>query len=84
MELDGVLLGWLTVFSLTLTLVSLLAYKRLENQRFLVVAGAFGLFFLRVLGQTLDYFDKAEFALEAQLVLDMLVLSLFFLAVWKK
>lgn len=84
MELDGILLGWLTVFTLVLVSISLIAHRRLENPRFLVVAGAFGVFFIRILGLTLDYFDELDFSLAAQLVLDALALTLFFAAVWKK
>ncbi len=84
MELDGVLLGWLTVFALTLTAIALMAYRRLENPRFLFVGGAFGVIFIRVLCQTLDYFDKVDFCLAFQLILDTIALLLFFLAVWKK
>ncbi len=84
MELDGVLLGWLTVFTLVLVLISLMAYRRLENPRFAIVAAAFGVFFVRILGLTLDYFDELDFSLAAQLILDALALTLFFAAVWKK
>jgi hypothetical protein len=54
--LENAVTGWLTVFALLLTIVSILAYRRSGNVKMLAIAVAFGLFFAKGVAVTYALF----------------------------
>jgi len=54
--LENAVTGWLTVFSLLLTVVALLAYRRSGNPKMLGIAVAFALFFAKGLAMSYALF----------------------------
>ena len=58
--LENVVAGWLTVFSLGLAVVAVLAYRRSRNPKVLGIALAFALFFAKGIVVTVALFTTAR------------------------
>ena len=57
--LENAVAGWLTIFSLLLAAVAVLAYRRSANPRVLGIAVGFAIFFVKGLVVTLALFTAA-------------------------
>ncbi len=60
--LENAVAGWLTIFSLLLAVVAVLAYRRSRNPKVLGIAVAFSLFFVKALVITVALFTARSLA----------------------
>lgn len=85
-DVINVLAAWVTVFSLVVTVVAAVAYRRVRNQRVLLVAAAFAVFTLK--GALLTVSLWSEWAsgryLTASVVMDTVVIVLLAATVLKR
>ncbi len=82
----NVLAAWVTVFSLVVTVVAAVAYRRVRNQRVLLVAAAFALFTVKGLLLTLSLGSEwaSDRYLTASVLLDTIVIALLAATVLKR
>jgi hypothetical protein len=74
------------LFALILLFISLLAYYRSRQRRLLFVSGAFGLYFIKIITEHIDFFIPNIETSVLDLLLagiDFIILLLFFLAIVK-
>jgi hypothetical protein len=77
----------ITVFALGMLIISLLSYRRYKNWQLLFVSGAFFLFFIKGLLQSLSLFYTEMSMLYDRLslgVFDLVILILLFMATLKR
>ena len=82
----NVLAAWVTVFSLIVTVVAAVAYRRVRNQRVLLVAAAFAVFTLKGALLTLSLWNEWASGryLTASVVMDTVVIVLLAATVLKR
>lgn len=82
----NVLAAWITIFSIALTVVAAVAYRRVRNTRVLLVAVAFALFAVQgvVLTLSLVYEDWSDAYLPVSVVLDTVIIVLLAMTVLKR
>jgi uncharacterized membrane protein YoaK (UPF0700 family) len=85
-DILNVLAAWITVFSLVVTVVAAVAYRRVRNQRVLLVAFAFALFTVKgvLLTLSLGMEGFSDNYLTASVVLDTVVIVLLATTVLKR
>jgi uncharacterized membrane protein YoaK (UPF0700 family) len=85
-DILNVLAAWITVFSLVVTVVAAVAYRRVRNQRVLLVAVAFALFTVKGVLLTLSLGMESfnDNYLTASVVLDTVVIVLLATTVLKR
>ncbi len=85
-DILNVLAAWITVFSLVVTVVAAVAYRRVRNQRVLLVAVAFALFTVKgvllTLSLGMEWFSDNY--LTASVALDTVVIVLLATTVLKR
>ena len=82
----NVLAAWITIFSIALTVVAAVAYRRVRNTRVLLVAVAFALFAVQgvVLTLSLVYEDWSDAYLPVSVALDTVIIVLLAMTVLKR
>jgi hypothetical protein len=84
---DLYITGIVLIVSLVLFAIAIMAYKKNQTKRFLLIAGAFFLFFLKWLLKATDIFFSPGlfFSLAAQDTVELITMILLFFALfWKK
>ena len=86
LDATGIIVAWIVIVSLALVLITLLAYRRSEESRLLLVSVAFMLFFLKGILITLTLYANMfslEYLLLYSSLLDLGILLLLFLPFFK-
>lgn len=79
--IENVILAAVSVFSLALTVIAILAFRRTRDVHMVFLAAAFGVFFLKALLLTLALFTDSLTRGQVFLLsgaLDLLILALFY------
>lgn len=82
-EINTVLVAWMTIFALTIFIVSLTAYMRVKSKRILIVSIAFALFFVKGILQSIALFNNADFS-AINILFDTAIILLLAFAILKK
>jgi hypothetical protein len=85
-EYMNILAAWITIFSIALTVVAAVAYKRVRNQRVLMVTLAFALFAVKgvILTLSLLWEDVSDTYLAIAVLMDTIIIVLLAMTVLKK
>jgi len=82
-----IFIALVTVFSLAITIITLLTYRRTGNQKVLFISAALGLFFVKglylslgILNDEPDYFNLLNYSI----FLDLLIVLLIFFSILKR
>ncbi|MEM2869594.1 MAG: hypothetical protein QW379_04120 [Thermoplasmata archaeon] len=81
--LKDVLIAWMTVFSLTLLVISILSYARTRNPRIALVSLAFFLFFAKGVALSIGLYWPSILSVTTDLpslLFDVLILLILFVA----
>ncbi len=85
-ELEDILIAWLTIFAAALFIIALLSFRRTGHRKLLLITTAFGLFFAKGLLIALGFFFEPLPAVTgvSAILLDLVILLLFYLAIFRK
>ena len=87
-----VILGVIVVFSLSISYIAAMSYRRTRNQKIFKIMLAFCLFFIKGVGlavithftSLLDNMGNLAFILDAVILIDMIILIVLYLSIFKK
>lgn len=92
--IQDVLIAWITVFALTLLVIGVVSYRRTANRKILYITVGFALFFIKGVILSVGLYTgvlsssniPTSFVihLDILLVLDLLILSFLYLAIFKR
>lgn len=87
-----VFLGIIVIISLSITYIAAMSYRRTRNPKILKITIAFCLFFIRGIGlavitlftSLLDNMGNLAFILDAVILIEMIILIVLYLSIFKK
>jgi hypothetical protein len=80
----GILIAWITVFSLAITVISAFAYRKTGSRKVLLVTIAFAMFFIKGVFYSIALMQANvdwDLVIISSLVLDFMILILLFIAI---
>lgn len=88
MNIENIVIAWITVFAFAMLVISLRAFRRSKHRKILFVSGAFGIFFIKGIILTLGLFYEDKISSSSLWLLaslfDLGVLILLFVATLKR
>lgn len=82
--ITNIVYGFVTVFVLTLLIISILAYRRTHEKKLLFLSVAFAIFFIKSIVQSIYMFHHTSNILQISSIFDAMFLSIMYFAVLKK